>query len=225
MGATQPECRTLHGNPAPSDNPTPTDATKHACRVARCDTPKVISRFWVAAGRVVVNAGPMADQGPGLAGFDAMSDDAAHQALLACCSSPGLARSLVVGRPYPSVEALLDAADAAVARLPESEIDLALAGHFRIGERPRSADSAREQAGVAAAADEVREALAEGNRTYEERFGHIYLVCATGKSAEEVLALLTARLRNDPETERRVVRTELAKINRIRLRGLLEDRR
>ncbi|MGO4616726.1 2-oxo-4-hydroxy-4-carboxy-5-ureidoimidazoline decarboxylase [Nocardia sp. 2YAB30] len=167
----------------------------------------------------------MADQGSGLAGFDAMSDDAAYQALLASCSSPGLARWLVAGRPYPSVEALLDTADAAVTRLPESEIDLALAGHPRIGDRPHSAASAREQAGVATAADEVRAALAEGNRAYEERFGHIYLVCATGKSADELLALLTDRLRNDPETERQIVRTELAKINRIRLRGLLEDRR
>ncbi|MEU4340268.1 2-oxo-4-hydroxy-4-carboxy-5-ureidoimidazoline decarboxylase [Nocardia sp. NPDC023852] len=167
----------------------------------------------------------MTDQGPGLAGFAAMSDDAAYQALLACCSSPGLAGSLVAGRPYPSVEALLDAADVAVMRLPESEMDLALAAHPRIAERPRSAASAREQAGVATAADAVRAALVAGNRAYEERFGHIYLVCATGKSAEELLALLTARLRNDPETERRVVRTELAKINRIRLRGLLEYRR
>lgn len=166
----------------------------------------------------------MTDQRPGLAAFDALSDDAAYEAVLGCCSSPGFARSLVEGRPYPSVEALLDAADATLERLPESELELALAGHPRIGERPRSAASAREQAGVAGAADAVRAALAEGNRAYEERFGHIYLVCASGKSAEELLALLTARLRNDPETERRVVRTELAKISRIRLRALLGER-
>ncbi|MBF6163881.1 2-oxo-4-hydroxy-4-carboxy-5-ureidoimidazoline decarboxylase [Streptomyces gardneri] len=166
----------------------------------------------------------MTDQRPGIAAFDALSDDAAYQAIFGCCSSPGLARSLVAGRPYRSVEALLDAADAALTRLPESELDLALAGHPRIGDRLHSAVSAREQAGVAGAAEDVRAALAEGNRAYEERFGHIYLVCASGKSAEELLALLNARLRNDPETERRVVRTELGKINRIRLHAMLADR-
>ncbi|MEU7765942.1 2-oxo-4-hydroxy-4-carboxy-5-ureidoimidazoline decarboxylase [Nocardia sp. NPDC049190] len=163
----------------------------------------------------------MADQEPGLAAFDAMPEDVAYKVLLACCSSPGVARSLVAGRPYPSIRVFFDAADAAVARLPESEIDLALAGHPRIGERADSLDSAREQAEVTTATDDVRTALAKGNHAYEERFGHIYLVCATGKSAEELLALLTDRLRNTPEVERRVVRAELAKINRIRLGGLL----
>ncbi|MEU7630519.1 2-oxo-4-hydroxy-4-carboxy-5-ureidoimidazoline decarboxylase [Nocardia sp. NPDC049220] len=163
----------------------------------------------------------MAVREPGLAVFDAMPDDVAYAALLACCSSPGVARSLVAGRPYPSVRAFLDAADTAVARLSESEVDLALARHPRIGERSDSSDSAREQAGMTNATDDVRTALAEGNRAYEKRFGHLYLVCATGESAEELLALLTDRLRNDPETERRVVRIELAKINRIRLGDLL----
>ncbi|MGK8520852.1 2-oxo-4-hydroxy-4-carboxy-5-ureidoimidazoline decarboxylase [Nocardia asteroides] len=166
----------------------------------------------------------MTDRRPGIAAFNALSEDAAYRAVLGCCSSPDFARTLVAGRPYRSVSALLDAADAAMARLPDAELDLALAGHSRIGERPHTAASAREQAGVAGAADAVRAALAEGNRAYEDRFGHIYLVCASGKSAEELLALLTARLRNDPETERRIVREELGKINRIRLRALLADR-
>ncbi|WP_063017458.1 2-oxo-4-hydroxy-4-carboxy-5-ureidoimidazoline decarboxylase [Nocardia niwae] len=165
----------------------------------------------------------MSERRPGIAAFDALSDDAAYRAVLGCCSSPGFARSLVARRPYRSVAALLDAAEEVSARLPESELDLALAGHPRIGERPHSAASAREQAGVAAADEAVRAALGEGNRAYEERFGHIYLVCASGKSGEELLALLTARLRNDPETERRVVRTELGKINRIRLHALLAE--
>lgn len=163
----------------------------------------------------------MTDDEAGLAGFDALPDGAATEALLACCSSPEWVRVLVTGRPYPSVDALLDAADAALAGLPESEIDRALAGHPRIGERPDTAASAREQAGVATAADAVRSALADGNRAYEARFGHIYLVCASGRSGGELLAILEARLGNDAETERRVMRTELAKINRIRLRALL----
>ncbi len=65
------------------------------------------------------------------------------------------------------------------------------------------------------------QALADGNAAYERRFGHIYLVCATGRTAGELLALLTARLENDPDTEWGVVRSELQQINRIRLRKLL----
>ncbi|QBS45946.1 2-oxo-4-hydroxy-4-carboxy-5-ureidoimidazoline decarboxylase [Nocardia sp. CS682] len=163
----------------------------------------------------------MTDDGAGLAGFNALPANVATKALLTCCSSLGWARALVEGRPYPSVDAVLDTADAVLAELPESEIDRALAGHPRIGERPDTAASAREQAGVATAADAVRSALAAGNRAYEARFGYRYLVCASGRSGSELLAILEDRLGNDAETERRVMRTELAKINRIRLRALL----
>ncbi|MDT5302312.1 MAG: 2-oxo-4-hydroxy-4-carboxy-5-ureidoimidazoline decarboxylase, partial [Mycobacterium sp.] len=86
-----------------------------------------------------------------------------------------------------------------------------------------NASSAREQAGVTAADDDVRAALAAGNRDYEDRFGYVYLVCASGRSADELLAILTDRLDNDPDTERRVMRNELAKINRLRLKRLLSE--
>lgn len=163
----------------------------------------------------------MTDDADGLDRFDAMPQDAAVEALLACCSSPQWARVLAAGRPYSSVGAVLDTADTVLAGLPEAEIDRALAGHPRIGERPHSAASAREQAGVAGAPDEVHAALAAGNRAYEQRFGYRYLVCASGRTGSELLALLQDRLHNDVETERRVMRTELAKINRLRLRALL----
>jgi len=165
----------------------------------------------------------MTYDGLGRAGFDALSEAAAVEALLACCTSPVWARSVVAGRPYTSVDALYRAAEGALAELDEEEIDRALGGHPRIGARPDTVASAREQAGVAGAAEAVRVALAEGNLAYEEKFGHIYLVCATGKSGDELLELLTARLGNDPQIERRVMRTELAKINRIRLGRLLGD--
>lgn len=71
------------------------------------------------------------------------------------------------------------------------------------------------------AGEDVLAVLAEANRTYEKQFGHVYLVCATGRSAPELLAILEERLGNDPETERRVLRVELAKINRIRLNRML----
>lgn len=97
------------------------------------------------------------------------------------------------------------------------------AGDGGDGGRTRGAGgwSRQEQAGVAGAAELTRQELAEGNAAYERRFGHIYLVCATGRSAEELLAALRERLSNDSDAEWRVVRSELAKINRIRLLKLI----
>ncbi|MCP2290279.1 2-oxo-4-hydroxy-4-carboxy-5-ureidoimidazoline decarboxylase [Nocardia amikacinitolerans] len=165
----------------------------------------------------------MTDEAAGITEFDALSNAAATDALLACCASPAWVGGVLAGRPYGSAERLYEIADAVLAALPEDEIDRALAGHPRIGERTDSVTSAREQSGVAEATDAVRAALAEGNRAYEQRFGHRYLVCATGRSGAELLDLLTTRLRNDPATERAVMRAELAKINRIRLRRMLGE--
>ncbi|MCP2277509.1 2-oxo-4-hydroxy-4-carboxy-5-ureidoimidazoline decarboxylase [Nocardia amikacinitolerans] len=165
----------------------------------------------------------MTDEPAGITEFDALSNAAAADALLACCASPAWVGGMLAGRPYRSAARLYETADAVLAALPEDEIDRALAGHPRIGERTDNTTSAREQSGVAEATDAVRAALAEGNRAYEQRFGHRYLVCATGRSGSELLDLLTTRLRNDPATERAVMRTELAKINRIRLRRMLGE--
>lgn len=155
--------------------------------------------------------------------FDALPDDRAAAVLAEVCSAPEWTLRLVAGRPYGSRHALAARADRALAELDEAEVDRALAGHPRIGERPMHASSRREQAGVAGADAAVLAALAEGNRAYEQRFGHVYLVCANGRPAAELLAVLRARLRNDPATERRVVRDELREINRLRLDRLLED--
>src|SRR6185437_5354117 len=95
------------------------------------------------------------------------------------------------------------------------------AGHPRIGDRA-SGRSHQEQAGVRTADAATVQALADGNEAYERRFGHIYLVCASGRSGAELLALLRERLGHDPGTEWGVVRGELGKINRIRLQKLLE---
>ncbi|MEU4318675.1 2-oxo-4-hydroxy-4-carboxy-5-ureidoimidazoline decarboxylase [Nocardia fluminea] len=161
----------------------------------------------------------MTSEGLSLAGFNDLPAKTAEEALLACCSAPRWARAIVAARPYPTTEALLAAADAESAALDDAEIDEALAGHPRIGDRPTSAASAREQSGVTG--EDVRSALAEGNRAYEAKFGHIYLVCAAGRGGEELLAILRARLDNDPATERQVMRTELAKINRLRVTKLV----
>ncbi|MBF6071150.1 2-oxo-4-hydroxy-4-carboxy-5-ureidoimidazoline decarboxylase [Nocardia farcinica] len=156
----------------------------------------------------------------GTAAFDALSAAAATAVLLEVCASPEWARRVVAGRPYGTAERLYAAAERVLADLPEREIDRALAGHPRIGEQPGGAASSHEQAGVAGADAATRAALAAGNRAYERRFGRIYLVSAAGRSADELLAILEARLRNDPEVEKRVVREELAKINRLRLARL-----
>ncbi|GEL23178.1 2-oxo-4-hydroxy-4-carboxy-5-ureidoimidazoline decarboxylase [Pseudonocardia sulfidoxydans NBRC 16205] len=150
--------------------------------------------------------------------FNDLSSAEAERVLLACCSAPRWARVVAARRPFPSVDALQAAAADA---LRDSDLDDALDGHPRIGDRVSSGDSAREQAAVSAAGDEVRDALALGNRAYEARFGHVYLVCASGRSAEDLLATLQARLANDPATERKVALGELADINRLRLARLV----
>lgn len=142
-------------------------------------------------------------------------------ALFECCSSSIWARRVAGSRPYATRGLLLDRADRVLAELPEAEIDQALDGHPRIGARADNASSKREQAAVQGAGSDVLAALAEANRKYEAQFGHVYLVCATGRSAPDLLGILEERLGNDPETERRVLRVELAKINRIRLNRLL----
>jgi 2-oxo-4-hydroxy-4-carboxy-5-ureidoimidazoline decarboxylase len=122
-------------------------------------------------------------------------------------------------RPFASLDALIGGSDAAVAAMSPADLEATLAGHPRLGEKA-VAWSAQEQAGIADSADDMRLALASGNAEYERRFGHIYLACATGRSAGDLLAFLRERLGNDPDAEWRVVAAELAKINRIRLRKL-----
>ena len=123
----------------------------------------------------------------------------------------------------PDRAAVHAAADRAFAQLDDSDIHEAMSHHPRIGDlKAASASDAREQAGAAAADEEMKAALADGNRAYEARFGHIYLVCATDKSGREMLDLLHERLANDPATELRVAAAEQLKITHLRLDRLLE---
>ena len=152
--------------------------------------------------------------------LDGLPPDALRERLRGVCASRRWVDLLAGAAPYGDLPSLLTAADAALAALDEADVDEALAAHPRIGERSDHASSQREQAGVG---DEVRAALAAGNREYEQRFGHVYLVCASGRSGEELLAVLRRRLGNDPAYERTVVRDELGKINRLRLQRLAEE--
>ncbi|HEX3825603.1 MAG TPA: 2-oxo-4-hydroxy-4-carboxy-5-ureidoimidazoline decarboxylase [Mycobacteriales bacterium] len=160
-----------------------------------------------------------------LATLNAGADDEALAAsLTACCGARRWVEEILGQRPFADVPALLAAADAAMAGLDDADLVEALSAHPRIGEQPTGSDqswSRQEQSGLTSAAADVLEEIAEANAEYERRFGHVYLVCATGKSADELLAICRARLDNDVAEEDRAIREELAKITRIRLAKLL----
>ena len=154
--------------------------------------------------------------------FNGLPPAAAQEALLACCASPGWAARVADHRPYPTSADLVVAGVAAFDELTWPDLAAVLAAHPRIGERPtgdsaEAAWSRREQSGVQGAGAE----LAEANQAYEARFGHLFLIFASGKSAAEILASARGRLGNDEETERRVVRGELRKIVELRLERLM----
>ncbi|MDH5234670.1 MAG: 2-oxo-4-hydroxy-4-carboxy-5-ureidoimidazoline decarboxylase [Gemmatimonadota bacterium] len=153
---------------------------------------------------------------PGVAAFDAMSVAEAEAVLLGCGGARGWVRGMLARRPFGTAARARAAADECWATLGPDDWREAMARHPRIGERG-DARSAREQSGVAVASAEVRAALAEANRAYEARFGHIYLVCAAGKSAQELLDTARARLANDPVRELAVAGEELRRIMQLRL--------
>lgn len=155
--------------------------------------------------------------------FDALPQDEATALLLECCSCPRWARTVAASRPYGSRSSLFTAADAAAEQLTDDDLDDALAGHPRIGERSDNAASRREQAAVATSDADILDRIAAGNRAYEEKFGHVYLVRASGRSASELLAILERRLGNDLQTEQHEVRAALADITRLRLERLITD--
>jgi 2-oxo-4-hydroxy-4-carboxy-5-ureidoimidazoline decarboxylase len=165
-------------------------------------------------------------QATGVDRLNAAEVDEARELLLACAAVPRWADEIVRGRPYASVEDVLEAAREAALPWSDDEVDAALARHPRIGERPPGGEadaehSRREQAGVAGAGPDVARRLAEGNRAYEERFGHVFLIRAAGRGPEEILAALDERLANDPATERRTAAEQLREIAVLRLQGEL----
>ena len=168
----------------------------------------------------MANPGDQASGPASLEAFNAAPAQDAEREMLACCASSTFAATIAGGRPYPDADTLRAAVDAAFTRLSWADILESLSGHPRIGDRATGV-SAAEQSGAASATDRVRQALAEGNRAYEERFDHVFLICASGRSGQEMLDQLRARLGNDPEAERAVVREELRKITQLRLTKVL----
>ena len=161
---------------------------------------------------------------PGLARFNVLEEHAAFAALHEACASTAWARRLLAARPYATPEALYSASDTAMAELSPADLAEAMAGHPPIG-RPKPGDptSAREQSGMSGAAEGLKAEMLELNLAYQERFGHVFLICATGRSGEEMRDAVKERIGNAPEQEREIVRTELGKINRIRLARLVEE--
>jgi len=156
-------------------------------------------------------------------------EDAANE-ILPCCGSQGWAHRMAAQRPFLDVTALLAASDETWSNLTAADWMEAFRSHPRIGESlpaqsaPASSDSSlaktwseQEQRKVAASGEDLRIAMAKANQEYEQRFGHIFIVCATGKSAPEILEILRRRLRHDEDTELREAAEQQRQITRIRM--------
>jgi 2-oxo-4-hydroxy-4-carboxy-5-ureidoimidazoline decarboxylase len=158
--------------------------------------------------------------------IDRDAPDAARRLLARACGSARWVERMMALRPFGSRESLLAAARVEWDGLAEADWREAFTHHPKIGDRETLRErfpsthalSSHEQAGVDGATDDVLDALAESNRRYEATFGYIFIVCASGRSAEEMLAMLTARLGNDPAREIRIAAGEQAKITALRLR-------
>lgn len=153
-------------------------------------------------------------------------DEAINQ-LKSCCGSSRWAEQMVSLRPFATREELATAADEVWGSLSSDDWLEAFRAHPKIGEKKAAASaqslqwSNNEQAGVRNASTETTELLARLNHEYETKFGYIFIVCATGKSSEEMLGILQNRLGNEPATELRIAAEEQAKITQLRLQKLL----
>jgi OHCU decarboxylase len=153
--------------------------------------------------------------------LNGLAENAARTALARCCGSARWVAQMLAARPFESDAALMASAERVWWALEREDWLEAFARHPRIGERAAEEWSRREQAGVNGAAAAIGAELAERNRAYEERFGHVFLISATGKTAEAMLGELRRRLANDPATELRIAAGEQAKITRLRLEKLV----
>ncbi|MCZ7592892.1 MAG: 2-oxo-4-hydroxy-4-carboxy-5-ureidoimidazoline decarboxylase [Kiritimatiellae bacterium] len=167
-----------------------------------------------------------------LEAFNALSTDEAVKDLMRCCGARRWAAQLAARRPYNTVESVMKMADDLWAKMERADVMEAFSHHPKIGDvaslRTRFASTSQwasgEQSGVQSANEEILQRLADGNTAYEEKFGYIFIVCATGKTAPEMLELLEVRLQNRPREELQIAAGEQAKITRIRLGKLFSGR-
>ena len=159
-----------------------------------------------------------------LSDFNAASEDAAVRMLLPLCGADRWARAVAAARPYAEPEALLAESDRVFDGLDVADLDAALAGHPRIGDRVSGDDeSARlsrsEQSAMQSADRSVADQILQGNAEYEQRFDRVFLIRAAGRTPSQILSELQRRLGNDPATEVTEVREQLRQITRLRLEG------
>lgn len=162
--------------------------------------------------------------------INSIPSEQAQAEFLKCCGSKRWAAKMTAERPFENVEEMVTTADHIWWALESTDWLEAFDSHPRIGEKRAAAQvapeslswSETEQSGTRSSTQQTMEELAQLNRQYQEKFGFIYIICATGKSAEEMLAILRDRLDNDPATELRNAATEQAKITTLRLNKILE---
>lgn len=166
---------------------------------------------------------------PALTHFNDLPNEEAVAILKRCCGASRWASALALARPFSAMNELFSTAEALWGEMERDDYLEAFSHHPKIGANvdslrekfaSTSAWASKEQAGVTEASEEVLEALRDGNVEYERTYGYIFIVCATGKSAPEMLALLEARLGNPPEVELQLAAAEQARITRIRLEKL-----
>ena len=163
-----------------------------------------------------------------LAEFNAAEHAAAQATLRPCIDVTRWVEAVAGARPFASRDGLLAFAAEAAKPFTPAEVEAAMAHHPRIGERPTTAGteasmSRSEQAGVDPADAAAAEALARGNREYEQKFGRVFLIRAAGRSAQEIMASLNQRLTNSPEEEDSIVAQQLREIAVLRLEGLITE--
>jgi len=159
---------------------------------------------------------------PELEVLNKLSPDEATKELLKCCGSQRWAEKMVMFRPFPDEQSLLAAADKMWQSLTSIDWLEAFRAHPRIGDATKSKWTADEQAGVTGADEKVLATLRTLNGEYEKKFGYLFLVCATGKTAAEMVDLLKARMTNESNVELSVAMREQAKITKLRLKKWLQ---
>lgn len=158
--------------------------------------------------------------------FNTATPAQAAEVVRSCAHVDRWVDAVVAARPYRTVADVVAAFEDLANPWTDAEIDAALARHPRIGERAAGAAadarlSRSEQAQVADAADDVVAQIAAGNRAYEDKFGHVFLIRAAGRSAEDMLAALRYRMNNTPEQERANAAANLREIAALRIEGML----
>jgi 2-oxo-4-hydroxy-4-carboxy-5-ureidoimidazoline decarboxylase len=167
-----------------------------------------------------------------LARWSSLDPIAAAREILPCCGSQAWAAEMAARRPITDEATLSLVSDAVWMALPKSAWQEAFDSHPRIGQQKAEGDatarslawSSNEQSAAMSPDEAVKQALAEGNRLYEERFGRIFIVCASGRSATEILSILKLRINNDPRTELREAAEQQRQITQLRLHKWLEAR-